>query len=244
MRKTAHAFSVVLQSKSLSRQVVDIIGQKIVGGALPAGETLPNEDDLAASLKVSRTVIREAVKILADKRLVEVRTRVGTRVRPSSDWNLLDGDVLRWQYESGPTRAFLQNVVEVRRAIEVTAAEVAAVRATGDDIARIQACYERLAESINDNDAYIEADVAFHESIFRACHNELLEQLALTLRIALRSSRKITVQVPGGSYTALPLHYAVVEAISRHDARAAGEATHKLIDRSVEDIELILSHKQ
>ncbi|MBZ0290914.1 MAG: FadR family transcriptional regulator [Anaerolineae bacterium] len=238
------SFSLPAQARSLSRQVVDVIGQKIVAGALPSGDTLPNEDELAASLQVSRTVIREAVKILADKRLVEVRTRVGTRVRPGTEWNLLDADVLRWQYESGPTRAFLHNVVEVRRAIEVAASELAALRATDADIAPIRACYEHLASSVQDDDAYIEADLTFHESIFRACHNELLMQLALTLRVALQSSRKITVQIPGGSLAALPLHFAVVDAIGRHDVQAAAAATHKLIDRSVYDIELILSHKK
>lgn len=244
MKGRARPFDLPTRSKSLSRQVMDAIGQRIAAGELLPGETLPNESDLAASFDVSRTVIREAIKILADKKLVEVRTRVGTRVRPAREWDLLDGDVLRWQYESGPTRAFLQNVVEVRRSIEVTAAEMAARRATDEDIARIKACYERLAASLDDDRAYIEADLTFHESIFHACHNELLEQLAITLRLALQSSRKITVQVPGGSYEALPLHYAVVEAIVNHDVQAAHAATHKLIDRSVQDIDKILAHKK
>jgi DNA-binding FadR family transcriptional regulator len=227
---------------SLPRQVVDILGMKIISGEFDVGLTLPNEDDLCADLSVSRTVIREAIKILSDKGLIAVRPKVGTSVRPRSEWRLLDGDVLRWQYEAGPTRDFLYNVVEVRRTIEATASELAAQRASYDDLVLIEAAYARLAASVDDDEAYIAADLAFHESIFRACHNELLEQIAVTMRAALQSSRKITVQIPGGSRGSLPLHYAVVEAIVRRDPEAAREATHQLIERSVNDIEIILNH--
>jgi len=232
----------VTKPNSLSRQVVNIVGEKIVSGIFPIGETLPNEDDLQHELDVSRTVIREAIKILTDKGLLEVRTRRGTRVRPQTDWNLLDADILRWQYESGPTREFLNKIVDVRRSIEVTASELAAVRATEEDLRLIQERYEILEQSVDDSETYIEADLSFHESIFKACHNDLLEQLALNLRLALQSSRKITTQIPGSSREALPVHYAVVEAIMNQDVEAARIATHKLIDRSVEDIEKILKH--
>jgi GntR family transcriptional regulator, galactonate operon transcriptional repressor len=242
MKQNAVTFERRPQSKSLSNQVVDIIGRKIASGELPVGETLPNEDQLAVELEVSRTVIREAVKILTDKGLVEVRPRIGTRVRPYNEWKLLDADVLRWQYESGPSREFLQNLITVRRSIEVTASEMAAEHATDDDLDYIKTCYAQLAGSVDDSGAYIEADLGFHESIYRACHNALLEQLAITLRGALKSSRKITVQIPGGSRDALPLHYAVLDAIVKHDVAAARTATHLLIDRSVHDIEIILNH--
>ncbi len=228
---------------SLSRQVVNKLGEQIVSGQLAVGETLPNEDALQAELKVSRTVVREAVKILTDKGLIDVRTRRGTRVCPQKDWNMLDPDVLRWQYNSGPTREFLRNVAEVRRSIEVTAAELAATRATPADIEHIRACYKTLEATINDKESHIEADMHFHESIFAACHNELLSQLAINLRTALQSSRKITSTKPGWVHSALPLHEAVMEAIANRDVDAARQATYELIDRSVADIDLILSAK-
>ena len=162
---------------SLSRQVINILGEKIVSGEFAVGENLPNEDELQTELDVSRTVIREAIKVLTDKGLLEVRTRRGTRVRPSADWNLLDPDMLLWQANSGPSREFLTKIVELRRSIEVSAAELAATRATDDDIATIKDQYEILAESVHDSDEYIDADVRFHESIFKACHNEFFEQL-------------------------------------------------------------------
>jgi DNA-binding FadR family transcriptional regulator len=220
-----------LKSTSLTRQVVDLLGGRIVSGEAAVGETLPNEADLQAELDVSRTVVREAVKIL-------------TQVRPQEEWNLLDPDVLRWQYESDPSREFLRNVVEVRRAIEVSAAELAAQRATQADIQCIRERYAALAASTEEDERYIEADLRFHEAIFKACRNRLMEQLALTLRVALQSSRKITVQIPGSSAGALPLHLAVVEAIAGRDAGAARQATHRLIDRSAADIDAILSQRE
>lgn len=230
------------RSTSLSRQVVNRLGERIVSGDIAVGDTLPNEDDLQKEFNVSRTVIREAVKILTDKGLLEVRPRRGTWVRPSEDWNLLDPDMLQWQYASGPTRDFLSKVSEVRRSIEVTASELAALRATQTDIDLIQRKYAALEESIGDSEAYIEADLSFHEAIFKACHNELLEQLALTLRIALQSSRKITTQVPGGVADSLPIHKKVVDAIVNRDPEEARTATNQLIDRSVADIEKILKN--
>lgn len=229
---------------SLSRQVINIIGEKIVSGEFAVGENLPNEDELQTEFDVSRTVIREAIKVLTDKGLLEVRTRRGTRVRPSSDWNLLDPDVLLWQANSGPTHEFLTKIVEVRRSIEVSASELAAIRATDDDIATIKERYEILAKSVHDSDEYIDADVSFHESIFKACHNEFFEQLAILLRLALQSSRKISVQIPGGPESTLHLHYNVVEAIVNRDVDAAGDATRKLVDRSMEDIEKVLQEIQ
>jgi GntR family transcriptional regulator, galactonate operon transcriptional repressor len=240
MALKVNSFSRLPNPNNLSHLVMNELGSRIVAGSLTAGETLPNEDVLTTELGVSRTVIREAVKVLSDKGLVEVRPRVGTRVRLPHAWNLLDPDVLRWQYEAGPTREFLSNVVEVRRSIEVTAAELAAVRATDGDVRLIEEVYALLAASVDDNDQYIEADLSFHESIFRACHNALLVQIAINLRIALQSSRKITVQSPNASREALPLHRGMVEAIIRHDPQAAKDATNRLIDRSVQDIDLIL----
>ena len=231
-----------MQTRSLPLQIVQLLGSRIVSGEITEGETLPNEDELAIELGVSRTVIREGVKMLTAKGLLEVRTRVGTTVLPKSHWNLLDPDVLTWCYESGPTRSFLNNLIEVRQLIEVRAAELAAVRATGDDIKRLEERYRLLEEALEHDEAYIEADISFHEAIFNACHNELLEQIARTLRQALKSSRKITVQIPGSSRDALPLHHAVVQAISKRDADEAKRATLAIIDRSKQDIEAILEH--
>jgi DNA-binding FadR family transcriptional regulator len=86
--------------RGLHGRVIRELGLRIVGGALPPGSSLPNEDELGAELGVSRTVVREAVKVLLAKGLVEVRPRTGTRVRPRRSWHLLDPDVVAWQFQS------------------------------------------------------------------------------------------------------------------------------------------------
>src|SRR5438128_7743542 len=116
--------------RSLHDRVVHAIGRKILGGELPPGALLPAEPELGAS----RTVLREAIKVLAAKGLVEARPKIGTRVRPRDAWNLLDPDVLSWQREGTAPVAFLRKLTEVRRIVEPAAAELAGERATARDV--------------------------------------------------------------------------------------------------------------
>src|SRR5437660_12133093 len=118
--------------RGLHGAVVHEIGVRIIRGDLTPGEPLPTEDELGSQLGASRTVLREAVKVLAAKRLVESRPKTGTRVRPRRDWNLLDPDVLAWQVEAGADADFLAQALEIRRMIEPAAARLAAERATGE----------------------------------------------------------------------------------------------------------------
>src|SRR6476469_8088647 len=131
--------------RGLYGAVVHEIGVRIVDGELKPGETLPDNGFLD-ELEVSRTVVREAVKVLAAKGLVESRPKVGTRVRPRRDWNLLDPDVLAWQVEAGADASFLDQALELRRMIEPAAARLAADRADESQIAGLYAaCEEMLA---------------------------------------------------------------------------------------------------
>ena len=228
--------------RNLHRQVVDQLGRRIVGGHIQVGATLPNEADLSAELGVSRTVTREAIKVLGEKGLVIARPKVGTQVQPRSKWNQLDPDVLTWEYEVGPRDGFLLTLTEVRRIIEPAAAKLAAERATEADIQAIAACYDDLEHCADDDysEQYIPTDIRFHSAIVRASQNELLEQIVNTIRAALVSSRKITTQVPGGSRETLPLHYAVFDAIRRQQPAEAYQAMYALIDRAAADIHRVL----
>src|SRR6187551_3409488 len=114
--------------RGLHGAVVHEIGVRIVNGDLQPGETLPDNGFLIDA-DVSRTVVRETIKVLAAKGLVESRPKVGTRVRPRRDWNLLDPDVLAWQVEAGADPGFLDQALELRRMIEPAAARLAAERA-------------------------------------------------------------------------------------------------------------------
>jgi len=104
--------------------------------------TFPKEADLCLELGVSRTSLREAMKVLADKGMVEMKPKAGTRSKPRAEWRLLDPDILSWQAEVGADAQFLRDLCEVRLAIEPTAAGFAAVRATEEELARIEQCLE------------------------------------------------------------------------------------------------------
>ena len=225
---------------SLHEQVVRQLGSRILRDEVKPGETLPSEVELCAQFDVSRSVVREALKVLAAKGLVESRTKTGTRVRPRREWNLIDPDVLTWQYEAGPDATYLRNLCEVRLFIEPPAARAAALRATEDEIASIEAWAHRMEIAINDSDPYITADLKFHTAILVAAHNELLLQMGNTVSMALRASRLVTTQVPESSVHAMPQHWAVVRAIQDRDGERAEVMMRDLVATAVADIECAL----
>lgn len=228
--------------RGLAGQLVDQLGRNIVRGDYPEGWALPNEFDLGLEYGVSRTVVREAIKTLAEKGLLSARPKVGTRVRARDRWNYLDADVLRWLYEVGPRDEFLHKLTETRALIEPGAAALAAQRATADEVAQIATYYEAMTRVVEERERYIEVDLQFHNSIAHAAHNELLEQIVRTIRMALITSRKITTQRAGSSQAALPLHYAVLAAIRAGSPAQARRAMEVLIERTAEDIEHVLAH--
>src|SRR5215471_2595671 len=142
-----------LQRQNLPEQVVREIGLSIMRNDFKPGEALLSEPELSLQFNVSRPVLREALKLLSAKGLIESRPKTGTRVRPRSDWNLLDPDVLAWQLEAGPTREFLRDALELRQLIEPAAARLAAGRATDEEIAALQAAFTAMSEA-GDLDAW------------------------------------------------------------------------------------------
>jgi GntR family galactonate operon transcriptional repressor len=227
--------------RGLHRDVVHQLGLRVLGNGTAPGDTLPDESALSERFGVSRTVVREAIKVLASKGLVETRPKVGTQVRPRRYWNLLDSDVLAWRYETGPDEGFLEDISEVREIIEPPAAALAAERATLDEVAEILAWCDRMNDAAaDDGNDYIDADMAFHTAILDACHNDLLAQLSDTITMALRLSRRLTVSVAGSSLAAMPAHWAVAHAIRDHEPRAAERAMHELLCTTARDIERAL----
>src|SRR6476660_9548269 len=180
--------------RGLHGSVVHEIGVRILEGELKPGDTLPDNGSLAEP-EVSRTVVREAIKVLAAKGLVESRPKTGTRVRPRSDWNLLDPDVLAWQLKAGPTREFLEDALELRRMIEPGAARLAAARATDEEIEALEQALAAMREA-KDIDAWIEPDVLFHSILVRAARNELLERLSPIVSAMLRTLFMVSSRPP------------------------------------------------
>jgi DNA-binding FadR family transcriptional regulator len=205
------------------------IGVRIVNGELKAGDAVP-DNGLVDEPAVSRTVVREAIKVLAAKGLVDSRPKVGTRVRPRRDWNLLDPDVLAWQIEAGPDAGFLEQALELRRMIEPAAARLAAVRATDEQVAALYEAYEAMAAAGDDLDAFMEPDLRFHRLLLEACRNELLEHMNEIFTAVLRTVFAYSSISSSAYPRAARRHRAIVKAIEARDPDSAERAVLRLID--------------
>jgi DNA-binding FadR family transcriptional regulator len=232
-----------LQRQNLTEQVVREIGLSIMRSEFKPGDTLASEPELSLQFQISRPVLREALKILSSKGLLESRPKTGTRVRPRADWNILDPGVIGWLFEVGPDPSFLDALCEVRLMFEPLAARLATTRATDEEIQTIEECYRRMDEGVGFPDAYIPADLAFHAAICAAAHNEILQKITATLTTSLQVSRIITSRLPGANLAAMPVHRAVMEAISRRDERAAETSMRKLVILTTDDIHRALGHE-
>lgn len=212
------------------------IARKILRGRLKAGASLPTEPEIGAELGVSRTVVREAVKTLAAKGLVVTGPRLGTRVRPVPDWNLFDPDVIGWRVAAGVDAKFLEDVVELRLAIEPMAARLAAKRADDEAIGRIADAYARMEEAVAGKGGYLAADLDFHQSILIAAGNQFVSAFAPLLGALLGVSFRHSVKSRESARASLPLHEAVLRAIEKRKQAAAEKALTLLIGLAREDM--------
>jgi DNA-binding FadR family transcriptional regulator len=206
-------------------------------GEIRPGEALRQGMPMAAS----RTALREAIKVLAAKGLVEAKPKIGTRVAPRDAWNLLDPDVMAWQQDATPGNAFLEKLTEVRAVIEPQAAALAARRADASAIIDIEAAFDDMSNSLNaasgpDVEAFVDADIRFHLSILRACGNDLLEQLTRTIYSSLAMSFRTTSRVPGRLRRSLENHRAILRAIVDRQPLQAHAAMRNLVAVTAREI--------
>ncbi len=206
--------------RNLHGKVVNEMGKRVVGGGYAAGALLPNEDLLCQELQVSRTALREAIKVLAAKGLLEPRPRIGTRVRARDQWNLLDPDILAWRCATGADAEFLRHLMELREIIEPAAAALAASSRSAEQLALIASALQamRTAKAIGQ---WVQADLDFHTAILRATNNPLLMPLAAIIGSALESLLGVTARSAGDFKRGLPDHQKVFEAIESGDAQGA-----------------------
>lgn len=237
------------ESRTFSRrnihgQIAHEIGQRILRGDFPPGAVLPNEATFSVELKVSRTALREAIKVLAAKGLVDSRPKIGTKVRPREQWNMLDPDVLAWSFSVGDTARHAVNLTELRRILEPAAAALAAERATPEHIEHIERAYEAMAEAGEDIITGLGPDLRFHQSILAATGNEFVAPLGYVIESALAASFKLSSSYPGARTNSLPLHLAVLEGIRAHDPVLAHAAMVKLLQATRSDIERAVARQR
>lgn len=220
MNPPASVNTATYTGRNLHGKVVQELGRRVVSGMYAAGAQLPNEEQLCGELQVSRTALREAVKVLAAKGLLEPRPRIGTRVRSKDLWNLLDPDILAWRCATGVDAEFLQHLTELREIIEPAAASLAASSRSAAQLQVIQAALNDMqdAQSLAQ---WVDADLAFHTAILRATNNPLLMPLAAIIGSALASLLVVTARSAGDFKRGLPDHQKVFEAIQNGDSQNA-----------------------
>jgi GntR family transcriptional regulator, galactonate operon transcriptional repressor len=229
---------IAIPRSTFQQQVLHQLGKDICAGRYRPGQLLPSESELCERFGFSRIVIREAIKSLAAKGMLEVTRRVGTLVRDPSRWNLFDPDVIDWRAASqqvDPTMS--RDLAELRRIVEPAAVRLAATRASDKERKALRAAYMAMARAVAGKGDYVAADLAFHATILEACGNQYVQQMQVAMSAILQASFKIISEKPGGPAFSLPMHEAVCVAIENADPVAAERAALVLIDQAEADLQ-------
>ncbi|WP_295809418.1 FadR/GntR family transcriptional regulator [uncultured Nitratireductor sp.] len=223
--------------------VAQSIAQDIFSGKFAEGANLPRENDLCETYGVSRTVIRETLKILQAKGLVVSRPRIGTIVCQQDEWNILDSQVLEWIGPNLGRMGLVECILEARGSIEPTAAELAAKRATMQEIADLEAAWQAMADAGEDVDAFIAADVVFHELLLKASHNRIFQQFGALMHAALNFMLSTSAHSADSLEESIGQHRELVEALRVRDAEGARRLALALIAKAKQDVNAARSEK-
>lgn len=218
--------------RSSHAHVVAELGRGIVSGEIPEGSILPGDAELSLRFGVSRTVLREAMKTLAAKRLVEPKAKVGTRVLDQSSWNFFDPDVLGWRCESGVDLGFVEHLAEMRMALEPAAAAAAALRATTEDIVALYAIAAKFDDLSHTPESIAKVDLEFHLAIAHMSGNPFMRSVSALIEAALAISFQLSS--PAASVEKIneiaTNHLRIAHAIAAHDPEKAIAAMKYVIE--------------
>ena len=210
---------------NLATAVTAELVERIVRGVHPPGSTLPPEPVLCATFSVSRTVVREAVKILQEKGLVQVRQGAGTVVTPSARWNMLDELVLAAAIAEEDGLAILDDVVVTRRLLESDMANVAARTVDQETLDRLLTLVERMDELVDDHVVYEEHDRAFHDAVMQASGNRIARAVVRSLESQVIHNARYVGRTDRSLCVASNLgHRRIYERIAAHDPAGAAAA--------------------
>lgn len=245
----ATSLSGVIEVRGILGAAVEQLGTRIVGGEWPEGGVIPKEADLGDAMAVSRSVVRESLRILGAKGLIRSRTSDGTRVLPRTEWRLLDPDVIDWRIKAGDTKTLLRDLLSVRLVLEPGVVYNATLMADDADRVRVRDAWAAKLEVFNnpsDTDAerrrrFIMTDLDFHQAFLKAVDSELLEQLFSVISAALELLLDLQMRAKGyttqliGMEESMELHEAVFAAFEKRDAAEAQESMRRLIERAIAD---------
>ncbi|PZM12502.1 GntR family transcriptional regulator [Rhizobium tubonense] len=218
------------------RNVTAAIAEDICAERYVSGSPLPRENDLCNIYGVSRTVIRESLKILESKGLVRGKPRIGTTVCDKDEWNILDQDVLEWMGPYIKGFDILGCIIEARRSIEPAAAEYAAERATAQEIADLDNAWRQMRDFGGDPERFTEADVMFHTVLLKASHNQVFRRLSSAIHAGLKYALHASNVAVDSRDEAIVLHGELVEALRMRDRFAARDCANRMLDLAVRDL--------
>jgi len=213
---------------NLHAKIERAIGERILSGEFVPGAALPNEADWGRIYGASRTAVREAIKSLTAKGLIQSRPKIGSRVEPRTRWNMLDRDVLDWHRAAMDRKAFLASTQEARRLVEPGIAELAARKHSPAQLERLVAAYHTMAAATESHDM-VASDVNFHEALLACANNELLVPFAIIIEQALTQLFDYTTNKNPHYARALRLHQNIVRAVAAADGPGARDAMLQLL---------------
>ncbi|MBA2946460.1 FadR/GntR family transcriptional regulator [Streptomyces himalayensis] len=228
------------QAQGLHARVLETLGPAITAGEYKPGSVL-RTDELAERLEVSRSVMREAVRVLESMHLVESRRRVGVTVRPVAEWNVYDPQVIRWRLAGADRPRQLRSLTVLRSAVEPVAAGLAARNATPEQCAELTECALGMVATSRGQqlEAYLVHDIAFHRVILNASGNEMFAHLGDLVAEVLSGRTHHQVMFKDPDPPAVRLHVQVAEAVREGDAARAEELTREIAVGALQELDIL-----
>ena len=243
VRKKANVASPSAGRSKVREALITALVEAIVSGEMPENATLPNEAELMARYKVSRTALREAMQFLSAQGMVRARTRAGTVVLPGDDWNFLDPVVLDAALRHRANTSFYEALLEARALLEPEAASLAAARASARQLADIEDAFLAMVKSNSrDDEAWSRADLAFHTAIIDASGNWIYRHFGSAIRAALLVTFRLTHRHTTSHGDVVAMHRDVLEAIRLRKPAEAAEAMRVLIKLARKELAVVLEH--
>lgn len=212
--------------------VITEVGLGIATGRFAVGTILPNDAEMMAAFGVSRTVLREALKTLEAKGLVEARAKVGTRVLPRNRWNLFDRQVLAWVLEASPDAAFLASFVEVRETVELQTATLAAERRSAEQLRMLFYWLNQRTAASRMAEPFALAEFEFHRTLCEASQNPFLRagSALVEFGVVRATAARLRAGVADLGAEKAALYQAMADAVGSADTRAVRAAMSAVLD--------------
>jgi DNA-binding FadR family transcriptional regulator len=224
----------------LHARVLEQLGTAICGGEMEAGSLL-YIDELVDRFSVSRSVVREALRVLSSMGMVESRRRVGTVILPAGEWNVYDPQVIRWRLASDSRVSQLRSITELRTAVEPQAALLAAQRATNEEASALVGLAAKMwaAGKGDDEDEFLRLDIEFHRQVLAGSGNEMFLKLSELVAEVLAGRHHYGLMPHHPHEDALKLHAEVAQAIQRRDGAKARHAMREVMEQAIDEMSSI-----